>query len=302
MVTPIDVQVYQQLLVSCGYDSKETEFLVKGFTDGFSLGYEGPRNIRRLSPNLKLECGTEEDLWDKVMKEVNLNGFAGPFAQPPFPNFIQSPIGLVPKGNGGVRLIFHLSYPRGGSSVNSETPKSICTVNYNDLDKAIGMCIQEGPGCYVAKFDMHLPIRPEDWGLLVMKARDPLTKEFFYFVDKCLLFGSSISCALFQRFSNSVAYIFKVKTNKDTNNYLDDFFFAALLQTLCDVHVQVFLDLCKTINFPAALNKTVWATQLIVLLGILIDTIKQTVSIQSKREIKQEQCWWTSFLEGKQLP
>ena len=49
------------------------------------------------------------------MKEVKLKRFAGPFESSPFEDFIQSPVGLVPKDNGkDTRLIFHLSYPRTG--------------------------------------------------------------------------------------------------------------------------------------------------------------------------------------------
>ena len=47
------------------------------------------------------------------MKEVRLKHFVGPFEEVPYDNFIQSPIGLVPKSEPGeTRLIFHLSHPR----------------------------------------------------------------------------------------------------------------------------------------------------------------------------------------------
>ena len=80
------------------------------------------------APNIKLRIGSETELWNKVMKEVKLKHFAGPFKDIPYEeDFIQSPIGLVPKDNGkDTRLIFHLSYPRtgpGSTSVNANTPK-----------------------------------------------------------------------------------------------------------------------------------------------------------------------------------
>ena len=40
-----------------------------------------------------------------------------------------------------------------------------------------------------------------------MKAQDPLTGEWKYFIDKCLPFGSSISCSHFQRFSNALQHL-----------------------------------------------------------------------------------------------
>ena len=61
------------------------------------------------------------------MKEVELGRFAGPYDEPPFEHFVQSPIGLVPKDKGlKTRLIFHLSYPKDGESVNSGIPKEFC--------------------------------------------------------------------------------------------------------------------------------------------------------------------------------
>ena len=66
---------------------------------------------------------------------------------------------------------------------------------------------------------------------------------------------------------------------KKANNYLDDFLFAALLAALCNNQVQVFLNLCQEIGFPVAPEKTVWATRVLVFLGILLDTVNQLVCI-----------------------
>ena len=64
---------------------------------GFSLGYQGPEEIQKTSDNLKFSIGNETELWNKVMKEVKNQRYAGPFEKIPFKNYIQSPIGLVPK-------------------------------------------------------------------------------------------------------------------------------------------------------------------------------------------------------------
>ena len=101
--------------------------MIDGFENGFSLGYTGKEDVRRFAPNLKLRVGNETILWNKVMKEVKEHRYAGPFTEPPYEHFIQSPIGLVPKDGGkDTRLIFHLSYPRDGDLVNSGTPPEIC--------------------------------------------------------------------------------------------------------------------------------------------------------------------------------
>ena len=114
IISPINVQALEKLLIESKYDIGKTEKLIQHFKHGFPLGYEGRRDgIRRRAPNLKLRIGDEIDLWNKVMKEVKLKRYAGPFKEIPFQNFVQSPIGLVPKDGGhDTRLIFHLSYPR----------------------------------------------------------------------------------------------------------------------------------------------------------------------------------------------
>ena len=128
----------------------------------------------------------------------------------------------------------------GLQSINHFIPKEECSVKYRDVDYAIKMYFdlckedekararRENPDSdmrhnlnvkWTDKFNNHrrkrtvyagksdlksafriLGLSKNCWQWLVMKAQDPQTKDWFYFVDKCLPFGSSISCALFQRF------------------------------------------------------------------------------------------------------
>ena len=291
--SPVDTEMLQYLLEESNYDRREIEFLVDGFKNGFSIGYQGKRDIKLRSPNLKLDkIGTETDLWNKVMKEVKEKRYAGPFKDIPFDHYIQSPIGLVPKDNGAsTRLIFHLSYPRlpnntstEQKSVNANTPQELCKVKYPEFDKAIQMCLKAGKNCFAAKSDLksafrHFGIKPDDWMLLVMKARNPLDGEYYFFVDKCMPFGAAISCSHFQRFSNALAHIVRFKTENDTVNYLDDFFFAALLKLLCNKQVKIFTNICDLIKFPWSMEKTHWATTRIIFLGLLIDTRLQKIFV-----------------------
>ena len=117
-----------------------------------------------------------------------------------------------------------------------------------------------------------------------MKAKSPIDGKIYYFLDKCLPFGGSISCSHFQRFSNALAHIVKVKSGgKDNVNYLDDFLFIALMQLICNNQVRTFLAVCKEINFPVAVEKTFWGTNCLVFLGLLIDTLNQCVSIPTDK-------------------
>ena len=289
----MNVNRLQQLLIETSYDQKETEFLVNGLKCGFSIGYKGNPKVKLKSPNLKFRgVGSKLELWNKVMKEVKLGRYAGPFKEIPFKDggFIQSPIGLVPK-NGGkdTRLIFHLSYPRGkGLSVNENTPKEDCSVQYPDFANAIRLCMKVGAGAKIAKSDMKsafrkLGIKPEHFRYLIMKAESPIDGKVYYFVDKCLPFGASISCLHFQRFSNAIRHIVKSRTVQDLVNYLDDYFFVALLALACNNQVKTFLAVCHEVNFPVSLEKTFWASTKLTFLGMLIDTIRQVVMIPTEK-------------------
>lgn len=130
----------RRLLEETCYDRKKSEFLIDGFTNGFSIEYAGKTDVKLRAANLKLNgVGNKTMLWNKVMKEVQAKRYAGPFNKIPFEHYIQSPIGLVSKDGGkDVRLIFHLSFPRNGdTSVNANTPKDLCKVKYPDFCKAI---------------------------------------------------------------------------------------------------------------------------------------------------------------------
>ena len=208
IVTPVDPDAFETLLIQSNYKEDKRRYLVEGFRKGFSLKYSGNlNNVKREAPNLKLGIGNKVELWNKVMKEVELGRYAGPFDNIPFEHYVQSPIGLVPKDKGTkTRLIFHLSYPKDGESVNSGIAYEDCTVKYPEFDEAVKLCLQEVVGCTLGKSDMssafrHIPMAKDQWWLLVMKATHPRTGKTMYFVDKCLPFGSSISCAIFQAIS-----------------------------------------------------------------------------------------------------
>ena len=257
-MTPINAEILNKLLKESNYDMKETEFLIEGFTQGFNIGYQGSEKRQSKANNLPLRVGSQTELWNKVIKEVKLGRVAGPYKEVPFDNYIQSPIGLVPKdGNSGkTRLIFHLSYDFGEEedkkSLNHHTPDEICSVKYHDLDDAVQSCLdvckvksqndseqgkknivfQDNIECedyddtndnddedsiFMGKTDVqsafHLvPLSVWSWAWLVMFAIHPRTKEKLFFIDKCLPFGASISCSIFQRFSNALKYLAQIRT------------------------------------------------------------------------------------------
>ena len=133
IVTPVNAEAFGKLLKEAGYPQNKIDFISRGFSEDFDLGYQGPSDVQMKSANLQLRIGKKTELWNKVMKEVAVNRMAGPFEKIPFECYIQSPIGLVPQDGGKkTRLIFHLSHPKksknGRLSVNAGIPQEKTSV------------------------------------------------------------------------------------------------------------------------------------------------------------------------------
>ena len=314
IITPINVKQFKRLLDECDYDKKKTADLILGFERGFDLGYRGPHNRTDCSNNIPLKIGSPVQLWNKVMKEVAASRYAWPFTyqEIPFRNWIQSPIGLVLKAGNKTRLIFHLSYDFGDKweqkSVNFHTPDSLCHVKYHDLDHAVAGSLrllqlikedsqnQSGLLFYGKSDCSHafriVPILVEHRKFLLLMAKDPETLEKLYFIDLCLPFGASISCAQFQSFSDALKVITDYKLAMqflyppEITNYLDDFLFIAITMSICNEAMSTFLEICSIIGCPISQEKTEWATQLIVFLGVLLNGRLQILAVPWEKQVK----------------
>lgn len=340
VVTPVEPQVLENLLRASGYPQQETEFLVQGFREGFPLHYQGNRNRQTTANNLKIRVGSKLDMWNKVMTEVKESRYIGPLREIPYSTFIQSPIGLVPKHGGKTRLITHLSWPH-QDSVNSNIPDHLCTTSYPSFQEAIQMLMEIAPqgNLFIAKVDCKnafrvIPFRKQDFRWLVIKAEHPTSGQEFFFIEKCLSFGSSISCAHYQRFSNCLAHLFvnwervkqeisrhleiihrnieewqitgNLELNQDKfqspriHNYLDDFLTGNTSTGSCNQLVVRFIYICAAIGVPLAADKIEWASAIQVFLGLLINTITRTISIPlEKREVALQQL--DTFLRAKKV-
>ena len=187
-------------------------------------------------------------------------------------------------------MIFHLSYDfdEENRSVNHHTPDEMCSVKYNDLDCAVRNSLKLGfKLLFYGKTDLSnafriLPANRGCWRWLMMQATDPETGEIKFFFDKNLPFGASISCNLFQRFSNCLKHLIKffnggLKLRQV--NYLDDFLFIEESEDKCNELVRKFVELCDSIGIPIAEEKTVWGDTKIVFLGILLDGESKTLGV-----------------------
>ena len=124
-------------LLSFYPDREAADIIYNGFIYGFHINYAGPR-VPYESRNLKSVLNNPAIAWEKVMNEVNSGRIAGPFSYRPISNLRVSPIGLVPKKTGGIRLITNLSSPINGS-VNDFIDTNYTSVQYSSFDRAVVM-------------------------------------------------------------------------------------------------------------------------------------------------------------------
>lgn len=269
--TPVKAAVLNSLLSN--YDLHLTKFLIDGFSKGFRIGFVG-ESTPRFSSNLQSAQEQPGVLSSKLEKEWSAGRIAGPFASPPFSNFVSSPLGVVPKKNPGeFRIIHHLSYPE-GLSVNDFIPGDKSTVHYASIGNAISLIKSIGRGSFLAKTDIKsafriIPIHPEDYHLLGMKWNNA------FFFDRCLPMGCSSSCAIFEAFSTSLEWVAKHRLGASgVLHILDDFLFIAKAEDKCRSDLNKFIDMCQSIGVPIAHEKTEGPATVLQFAGITLDSIK----------------------------
>ena len=69
-------------------------------------------------------------------------------------------------------------------------------------------------------------------------------------------------------------------------NYLDDFLFIAITRLLCNAMMCQLILLCAEINCPISTDKTEWAAEVIVFLGILLDGRRKILVVPQEKRIK----------------
>lgn len=271
----------------CGYlerynNYKDAQVLREGFQRGFRLNYLGSRKAS-ISDNLKSAFEHEQEMETKLQSEINLGRIAGPFNEPPIANLKISPIGLVPKSDGGWRLITHLSYPT-NNSINDGIPELASSVKYTSFDKVSDMIFSLGKNALLAKRDIKsafrlLPVHPSDFALLGMKFKGK------YFYDKMMPMGCSISCNLFEKFSSFIHWLVIELTGLSTlDHMLDDFIFAgAECSNHCSILVRQFESICAELGIPLATEKSVGPTTVLVFLGFEIDTVTLSIRIPENK-------------------
>ena len=253
--------------------------MLNGFIKGFPLYYVGPR-IPPESKNLKSALIPPEITQQKIDREVAEGRVAGPFSFPPLPNLRISPIGLVQKRNGSdFRLIHHLSYPK-HESVNDFIDQKLCYVKYASFDEAVAIVQELGKNCLLGKSDMKSQFR------IIPVAKNEFDQLGFcfnnwYYFDKALPFGCSISCATFERFATFLEFAVRRRSTVGRLlHYLDDFLFGGKKGTnYCKVIMTNFQACMSNLGVPIASEKTEGPTNVLCFLGLELNSDEMVVRL-----------------------
>ena len=269
--TPIRPNVLDQYLTD--YDQTKRKTLVHGFTSGFSLGagINFPSNTFRNHPSVSQH---EQFVELKISKEIQQRRVKGPYTAPPLPNFVCSPLGVVPKKIPGTyRIIHDLSFPRNGNSINSTIPQLHSTVSLESFDDVANLVLAAGRHAHIAKADIEeafkiIPMSPLDYHKLGFTFRNK-----FYF-NTVLPMGASSSVSIFESFAKALQWILQHKLGvSSVSHIIDDFIFVGPAHSeTCHKSLDIFFKLAEDIGVPIKHDKTVLPSTSVEVHGITINT------------------------------
>lgn len=208
-----------------------------------------------------------------------------------------SPFGAVVQPN-KIRPIVNLSYPKHGKnkSVNDTIKPEFKAVKYITLQEIVKLFYSLGKGAYVWSADakdayLMIPIRDNDMNLMGFRFGD------YVFINATLMFGLSSACSIYTDVADGVEYcaindkpsLFYIRDLPNSTliqllrHYLDDFFGIHFSKDGALKQMNSFVQTCSELNLPLKVEKLVFPTQIIRLLGWLHNIFQQKLYIPSEK-------------------
>ena len=246
---------------------------------GVRVGYTGPHRFLLQHPHPSA-LQAPDILAADLEKQCSHNRLTQIPYQPNSP-FISSPLGLVPKANGGYRRIHDLSCPR-GQSVNDGILHEYGGLEYVAFNDAVDALLERGQGATLVKKDLseafrHIPIAQPDWWLLGFYCQES------YWIDRFLPFGLRTAPYIFDLFAKGLHWILIAELGwYIVLHYLDDFF--AVLKTSEDGEAfsRSFNDVATRLGFSVNVKKDVTGTT-VEFLGIILDSIAMEARLPQEK-------------------
>ena len=282
--TPMHVARFSKLLADHP-DPAFSDYVVNGLTYGFKVGYQGQRESLT-APNLA-SAHANADHISTHLEKCTLDGqTAGPFDTPPFPIMQCSGLGVVPKKNGRLRVIHHLSAPP-GQSVNDHISTTDYSLRYVRVDDAIQSILAKGRGALLTKLDIRnafrlIPVHPSDWPLLGISWNG----QFYY--ERVLPFGLRSSPFIFDRVASAIEWIIRNHFSiSDLLHYLDDFLCVSPgHKVLATKQRDIIVNAFQLLQVPLAEEKLEGPSTVITFLGITLDTVRMEARLPEDKLVE----------------
>jgi hypothetical protein len=200
----------------------------------------------------------------------------GNYVMAPAPPLIVSPLGIIPKSDGGVRIIHDCSRPK-GQAVNDYVSHTF-KFQYQSLDDAKKLI---NPNSYMAKVDLKSAYRSVPISSTSQKVTGfkwVLHGDVQYFYDTKLPFGSREAPGIFHRLSQAVRRMM-ARRGFEVVAYLDDFFLCEHTKARCFEALVTLLRLLRKLGFYINWSKVVNPTQQITFLGIEICSVQMQLRL-----------------------
>jgi hypothetical protein len=178
------------------------------------------------------------------------------------------------------RVIHDLSHPI-GENVNSfvESP-------YFELPTAVQFARRLSRGAYIWKGDVDkafriVPVRKRDWPLLAFHIDGVL------YVDTRLPFGHGLSPYYFVNLIGRPVLYVAVRRGASLlgalAGYVDDFFGGCDTYEKALEQMELWLKVCADLGVPVSKAKTFLPSQIVEILGFIIDTVNMSISVDPER-------------------
>jgi hypothetical protein len=250
---------------------------------GCDIFFRGPAHAR-YAPNHASARAHSDHVSRQVEDYLREGVIQGPFVARPFPRdqLAVSPLGAVPKGISGVRVIMDMS----ASHINEHVQAP--SFSYKKVDKFLSGITKHS---FLFKVDIHgaflqVSVRPEDYHLCAFRWNSK-----FYFFSR-LPFGCKSSPWSFCRYADAVRDGFSTRWGPvfdfDLSSFSDDSFASSEdYDTLC----AVFTLWCQTLaacGLPTSTKagKCVPPCRAIDLLGLRVDVTANSVALMEEKRVR----------------
>lgn len=125
-------------------DDVDRTFILNGIKNGFDI-IDPALSLKAIELDNHFSASEASDLYEKATSQILQEIELGNYVQAPCPPTIVSPLGVIPKSDGGVRLIHDCSRPKGFSVNDYET--DLEKHRYQSVDDA---CKLVEKGSYLA--------------------------------------------------------------------------------------------------------------------------------------------------------